>query len=144
VALEPSQEREEEALEEVEVAASEEEEGASTEEVEIKENETTQTSEGEGTEEAQTAALDSSPAPIAEQVPQVPYIERALTLSTSSIGALKPMTVTFTLRNGSRERLHLTTLGVVARRKGERTSPLNRSLFFDRSIVLNPGRSYQF
>lgn len=73
----------------------------------------------------------------------LPRIETSLSLSTANIKAGEMITATFTLRNATEERLHLNLLGVAARPVGD-IAPLQDSLFFDRFIVLNPGRSYKF
>lgn len=91
---------------------------------------------------AQPTAISAAPQ-IKESFYLLPRIETSLSLSTASIKAGETITATFTLRNATEERLHLDLLGVAARRVGDIT-PLEDSLFFDRFIVLNPGRSYNF
>jgi hypothetical protein len=71
-----------------------------------------------------------------------PQVEGKLTLSSSTILAGEAVTATFTLRNTSSDRLQLGVLGVGGRTSGDK--PSQDALFFDRSIVLNSGRSYQF
>ncbi|MBA3530823.1 MAG: M23 family metallopeptidase [Ardenticatenales bacterium] len=72
----------------------------------------------------------------------LPQVDDALTLSASEITVGEPMTATFTLRNNGSERLQLSVLGVGGRTLG--AAPTQDSLFFDRAIVLNPGRTYHF
>jgi hypothetical protein len=74
---------------------------------------------------------------------RIPQIEADLALSSPSVVVGDPVTVTFALRNDTGERLHLAAVGVAGR--GESWEPPARgTLLFDRTIILNPGRSYEF
>ncbi|MGB0383749.1 MAG: peptidoglycan DD-metalloendopeptidase family protein [Ardenticatenaceae bacterium] len=73
----------------------------------------------------------------------LPRVESGLSLSAESITVGQPITATFTLRNATQERLHLTMLGVGGRAEGQ-IMPLENTLFFDHLIVLNPGGTYEF
>ncbi|MGH2543493.1 MAG: M23 family metallopeptidase [Ardenticatenaceae bacterium] len=74
---------------------------------------------------------------------RLPQVAGGLLLSAESVRVGEPVTATFTLRNTSRERLQLSLLGVAGRAPGDERT-IEGSLFFDRSITLNPGRTYQF
>jgi hypothetical protein len=74
---------------------------------------------------------------------RLPEIGSGLLLSTGRVLVGEPVTATFTLKNSSDERLHLSLLGVAARAPSDGET-IPGSLFFDRSITLNPGRSYEF
>lgn len=84
------------------------------------------------------------PAPEASENFQsrLPFIETGLALSAPTVAAGLPLTGTFTLRNNSAERLHLAMLGIAARTPDGQM--LDDALFFDRAIVLNPDRTYEF
>ena len=93
----------------------------------------------------QSEQMITSPAPpVKEEFHSLfPRVESGLTLSAATIQAGTPVTATFMLRNTTQERLHLTLLGVAGRTRGK-IMALENTLFFDRFIVLNPGRTYQF
>lgn len=74
---------------------------------------------------------------------RLPQLDVGLSLSTASIEAGEPVTATFTLLNASSDQLRLTMLGVGGHQAGD-SALLEETIFFDRSIILNPGRSYTF
>lgn len=69
-------------------------------------------------------------------------VEQALALSESQLAAGQAVTATFTIRNRSNSRLSLAMLGIGGRVKGAESQ--EAQLFFDRTLILNPGRSYRF
>ncbi len=73
----------------------------------------------------------------------LPQVAGGIALSSETVRAGEPLTATFTIHNTSSERMHLSMLGVAAQPVGT-ASPSEATLFFDRSIILNPGRSYRF
>jgi hypothetical protein len=98
-----------------------------------------------------TASVDSSPESPALLTSDVgesfgsrlPQLEVGLSLSSDRIRAGEAVTATFTLLNASDDRLRLTMLGVGGRDTGDSVLH-DDTIFFDRSIFLNPGRSYTF
>jgi hypothetical protein len=74
---------------------------------------------------------------------RIPQLDADLALSTPTVVVGDPVTVTFALRNDTGERLHLAALGVAGRGES-REPPARGTLLFDRTIILNPGRSYEF
>jgi hypothetical protein len=74
---------------------------------------------------------------------RLPQLAVGLSLSSDRIQAGESVTATFTLLNASDARLRLTMLGVGGRDPGDAVLH-DGTIFFDRSILLNPGRSYTF
>jgi hypothetical protein len=70
-------------------------------------------------------------------------VASGLLLSEPSVSVGEAVTATFMIRNTSGERLHLSMLGIGSRSAGS-DSPREADLIFDRSITLNPGRTYRF
>jgi hypothetical protein len=73
----------------------------------------------------------------------LPSLSQSLDLGTTEFTAGQPFEATFTLKNNTAGRLHLEMLGVAGRDVGE-ASLRSDLLFFDREVILNPGREYQF
>jgi len=73
----------------------------------------------------------------------LPWVTQPLLLSTSTLTAGQPFEATFTLRNNTTTRLNLAMLGVAGRDLGS-SSLRSDLLIFDRAVILNPGRDYQF
>jgi pyruvate/2-oxoglutarate dehydrogenase complex dihydrolipoamide acyltransferase (E2) component len=98
-----------------------------------------------------TASVDTSPESPALLTSDVgesfgsrlPQLEVGLALSSERIRAGESVTATFTLLNASDDRLRLTMLGVGGRDTGDSVLH-DDTIFFDRSIFLNPGRTYTF
>lgn len=76
-------------------------------------------------------------------VPALPWVTQPLLFSTSTFTSGQPFEATFTLRNNTTSRLNLAMVGVAGRDVGS-SSLRSDLLFFDRSVILNPGREYQF
>lgn len=76
-------------------------------------------------------------------IPSLPWVTQALLLSSETITEGEPFQATFTLRNNTNSRLNLAMLGVAGRDVGS-SSLRSDLLFFDRAVILNPGREYQF
>ena len=102
----------------------------------------TATATPSATATAEPTVISAAPQ-VKEALYLLPRVENGLSLSVSSINAGEPITTTFTLHNATEERLHLNLLGVAGRPAGS-LAPLEDMLFFDRLIVLNPGRRYDF
>lgn len=75
--------------------------------------------------------------------PALPLVIEPLVLSTDTLTRGQPFEATFTLKNNTNARLNLAMLGVAGRDVGS-SSLRSDLLFFDRAIILNPGRDYQF
>lgn len=93
-------------------------------------------------EEGRSAILPTA-TPEMVMVPALPWVTQPLLFSTSTFTSGQPFEATFTLRNNTASRLNLAMLGVAGRDAGS-TSLRSDLLFFDRSVILNPGREYQF
>jgi hypothetical protein len=76
-------------------------------------------------------------------IPSLPWVTQPLLLSTEAITQGETFEATFTLKNNTTTRLNLAMLGVAGRDVGS-TSLRSDLLFFDRAVILNPGREYQF
>ncbi len=89
------------------------------------------------------SVIEPTTTPEYTNVPALPFVTSALELSKTDISVGESITATFTLRNNTSSRLQLAMLGVAGHDESG-TALRADTLFFDRSIILNPGREYKF